>query len=219
MQKTNYTSLKNIFLSLVLMAFISGYGQGRAISKSSINRDKPTFNLQEQANSRSEVSVSNILTKNNNKVFSKGEIDTLNFPLAGEYSIYVSDEGGYVSGNNSYNDKAKADFFTINEAKKITGVLIDFAHATGNSDIELSIWDNAGISGSPGTEIYSKSVSIEQIKTDVQNNYTTFVEFESPVDLNGNFYAGVKLPSAAGDTIVVWTNTDGDSNPPTAWDQ
>jgi len=223
MQKINLTIFKITFISLLFFTFFNGIGQEREAIKTSSNENKPTLKIKQQtinkSTSRATISLSDIRKKNSRSLLSKGDIDTLNFPLTGEYTYYLTDEGGYVSGNNSYNDKAKAEYFVINEAKKVTGILIDFVLATGDSDIELAIWDNSGDDGSPGSEIYNTNISISQVISDVQNNVTTFVEFENAIIVNDNFYTGVKLPTNEGDTVVIWTNTHEDTNPATAWEQ
>ena len=75
MQKINFTSLKHFFLSLLLTVFISGFGQERPISKSSIIVNKPILKLKQQAdekiNSRTSVSLSNIQTKSNQRLLTK----------------------------------------------------------------------------------------------------------------------------------------------------
>jgi hypothetical protein len=47
----------------------------------------------------------------------------------------------------------------------------------------------------------------------------TWVPIDPPVSINHPFYAGFMLPTAPGDTLVVWSNLDGDTNPGTAWDK
>jgi PKD repeat protein len=147
-------------------------------------------------------------------------IDTLNFPLPGNYVLYIMDNsGGYVNGNNIYNDLAKANYFPFSEEAKITGVLFDFAVAKGgNPSIELSIWNNSGIAGSPGSKIDQTTISHNSIKADVQNQQLTYVPFNPPVAVSQSFYAGFYLPTAAGDTLVVWGNDHGDTDPGTAWE-
>jgi hypothetical protein len=142
--------------------------------------------------------------------------DTLNFPLEGEYALYIYD-GGYISGNNDYFDKAKANYFEGPQSYLITGVLIDFAWATGgNTDIEVAVW---GDTKSPGSKLGSQMIGLSSIINDVANEETTFVNFDNPVVVNGDFYVGVVLPTAPGDTVAVYTNTDGDTDPATAWEQ
>ena len=144
--------------------------------------------------------------------------DTLNYPLPGSYTVYVlTDGGGYVSGNNSYGDKAVANKFSLSENGYLNGILYDFAVAVGaNPDIEVNLY-NSNSEGAPGAKLASKTVSLNTIKDDVANEQLTYVPFNPPVSVGQNFFAGFVFPTAAGDTLVVWGNSDGDTNPGTAW--
>ncbi len=146
--------------------------------------------------------------------------DTLNYPLEGIYTLYsITGNGGYICGNNLFNDLAKANYFSSNDDLKITGMLVDFAVATGgNPQIEMAIWNNNGAQGGPGTKLASESVDMNTIKSNLANNMMTEVVFDQPVILNHPFYAGFVLPTDAGDTLAVWSNEDGDTFPGTAWD-
>ncbi|MEZ5083344.1 MAG: T9SS type A sorting domain-containing protein [Bacteroidales bacterium] len=149
----------------------------------------------------------------------KYNADTLNYPLAGQYYIYYTDFG-YVSGNNEYGDKAKANIFEYPGTGYVTGILFDFAAATNsNINIEIAIWDNTGTNNSPGNIIGSTTAPLDDIFIDVLNNQTTYIEFNPPVEVTSQFYAGVVLPQTSGDTIAVYSNTDGNTNPATAWEQ
>jgi len=146
-------------------------------------------------------------------------IDTLHFPLQGTYALYISAQGGYVTGNNEYGDLAKADYFELNQEYQVNGILFDFAHAVGgNPSVEVAVWDNTGTANSPGVKIATASVSLNTIKNDVTNQVMTYVPFNPPVILTTSFYAGVILPTANGDTLAIWSNTDGDTNPGIGWE-
>lgn len=147
------------------------------------------------------------------------EIDTLNYPLAGEYGVYITDANGFVTGNNEFGDLAKANYFPNNQTRYVTGLLLEFAYATGgNPNIEIAIWDNSGTNGKPGSKIGSNSLFLNTIKNHIINNQFSFVAFDPPVNVSQPFYAGFMLPTTTGDTLVVWSNTDGDTSPSTAWE-
>ncbi|MBN2681663.1 MAG: PKD domain-containing protein [Bacteroidales bacterium] len=146
--------------------------------------------------------------------------DTLRFPLTGTFSIYGASPGGYLAGNNGYGDKAKVDFFNdYAPYTKIEGALIAFAYASGSGNCRVGVWNNSGASGAPGTMIGYKDIPISTIISDVSAGYYTEVVFDSPITIPGNFYLGVVLPTAAGDTVVVYTNDNGESAVNTAWEQ
>ena len=149
------------------------------------------------------------------------QIDTLNYPLPGNFAIYVDNNvGGYVCGTNGYNDRAKANFFSNNQSLKITGVLFDFFLAKGgNPSIEIGIWDNDGTDNAPGTLLGNKNISMDEINDDINNQQLSFVEFNTPIPINHSFYVGFMLPTATGDTLVVWSNEHVDTFPGIAWEK
>lgn len=148
------------------------------------------------------------------------EVDTLIFPLEGTYTVYILENNqGFVCGTNLWNDLAKANYFTVYEPIKITGLLVDFLWAAGgNPEIDLNIWNNNGEGGVPGSILASSKVELNTIKSDIANQMLTYVAFDPPVVLNHSFYAGFELPTAAGDTLAVWSNEHGDTNPGIAWE-
>jgi len=155
------------------------------------------------------------------------DCDTLHFPLAGDmvmYSVfYTSGVYGYVSGNNGYSDKAKADFFTpMSPFTKMAGAYFKFGKAknavSADYKIALHVWDNSGPGGAPGNILYTDSIPYSQIRSNIQLNAYTFVPFETPLDISSSFYLGVMLPDKPGDTIVLMTNKSGQSMPGTAWE-
>lgn len=148
--------------------------------------------------------------------------DTAHYPLAGTPTIYGSSNGGYVSGNNGYGDKAKADYFSgFTSGWTISEAFIYFGAATGSSSqVPIKIWNDNGTGGAPGTTaLGTVNVPISTIITDVTAQQVTYVTFTSPVAIDGSFFVGVVLPTVAGDSVAIVTNTDGDTSPGTAWEQ
>jgi PKD repeat protein len=154
--------------------------------------------------------------------------DTLHFPLPGNmvmYSIrYVNGAYGYVSGNNGYSDKAKADlFYPMSPYNKLIGAYFKFGKAkkvpSHGFSIPVKVWNNSGPGSSPGTVLLTDSIPIMQIINDVNTNKYTFIEFPTPLDISSTFYLGVELPTLAGDTLVLLTNKNGQTSPGTAWEQ
>jgi hypothetical protein len=157
---------------------------------------------------------------------SQQDCDTLLYPLPGTYTLYrvTGDEYGYVSGNNSTQDKAKANlYYEYPAGKEIRGVLFDFAVARNlsgtNPDIVFAIWDNTGDQASPGAMKASVTLPLSQIIQDVANQQLTYVGFDTPVPITDHFYAGVILPVTTGDTLAMWTNRNGDVPAGVAWEQ
>ncbi len=154
--------------------------------------------------------------------------DTLNKVLPGTPVMYISRNSsnvrnGYVSGNNGFGDKAKAEYFASTAGyNRIAGGILKFGKATAagaSSSVTVAVWDNTGANGSPGAIIGSQVVPISSIATNVAANQATTVNFTTPITVNGPFYMGVQLSNTPGDTVALITNTSGDSPAGKGWEQ
>jgi len=143
----------------------------------------------------------------------------LNDPLVGTATFYTTDGGsGYVSGTNSYGDLSKVNFFDYTGTGYVTNLGFNVAYAQGSSsNLKLVVYDSNG--GSPGTLLGSKSISMSSISAGFSDAGDYFeYTFDSPIQVNGDFFAGVELPGGS-DVFALITNTDGDVNPGTAWEE
>jgi len=136
------------------------------------------------------------------------QCDTLRYPLPGTPSLYVveSPGSGFVCGNNTYGDLAKADYFVPPvTGNKIHKALLAFGHAAGASgldpDVEFRIWNNNGSNGYPGDVLGTTVVKLSQIIEDMGDQHLTEVVFDPPVQIMGAFYLGVMLPTTPGDIV------------------
>lgn len=150
--------------------------------------------------------------------------DTLNFPLIGEYALYVYEDGldGYVTGNNAYGDLAKGNYFPkIGNQHWINSLFLDFAEVSYNG-IEDELLDvtifSKDSNGKPGGVLGETQILLSEIADDLASGYASFVEFEDRIWYDGGFFVSMQLPVLDGDTIAFWSNTDGDQIPATAWD-
>jgi PKD repeat protein len=132
-------------------------------------------------------------------------------------------DSGYISGNNIFGDKAKADRFTsIAPYTHITGGVFYLSKAVDNgapSNVTFAVWNNTGTGGSPGaTPIATKTVPISSLSTGTTPNY---IYFNNPVSVSGltSFYVGVILPQTPGDTVALYTNQYDPNVTNTAWEQ
>lgn len=169
---------------------------------------------------------SDVETKTNYITVTNGSTqtcDTLHYPLSGTPVLYGSSGMGYVGGNNSYGDIAKADYFdSYSPYTTIYGAYFWFGVATDDgstSNITFNVWDNSGSAGNPSAVIGTATVPLATIVSNTNSGYMTGVSFTSPVTITGPFYVGCVLPQSAGDTLALITNTDGDTSPGTAWEQ
>ncbi len=151
-----------------------------------------------------------------------GACDTLNYPLDSIVLYSVPNNGGFVTGTNQFGDQAKAVYIASSgAATHITGVMIEFGAATAASNtstVQFNIWDNTGPSGAPGTIIGSQTVLITDIITNGNAGLPTTAVFANPVPITGPFYAGFTIPSTAGDTVAVVSDTIGHTVPGLAWE-
>ncbi len=126
----------------------------------------------------------------------------------------------YANGNNSYGDKAKANYFagSVN-GNVIQDIYLQFIYATGTGSATINVWNNSGTGGSPGTAIAVKLVPISTIITDINASQVTHVVLTSPVILTGPCYVGVTLPTSAGDTVILAADTSASPSYNVAWEK
>jgi len=139
----------------------------------------------------------------------------------GTPSLYTLDIGGYLSGNNSFGDQAKAERFDLTH-KYISGFEIDWVDITfgyaSKSDIEINVvvWDDK--SGRPGTAIAKQSIPLSNIAEDVFWGQATRIYFDTPIEVGAVFFIGAELPSIGGDALAIKTNMEQEAVGNTAWD-
>jgi hypothetical protein len=137
----------------------------------------------------------------------------------------VSSNGtGWISGTNSFLDKAKADKYTANTNLQIKGLWIFFGYlyspGNGSSTVLYKVWNNNGTGGAPGTALGAQTTTTLTIYNNLIATpaQPTYVQFPSMITHNGTFYAGVEFDPTNGDTIAVVTNTQ-NLTANTAWEQ
>ncbi|WP_299818701.1 S8 family serine peptidase [uncultured Pontibacter sp.] len=148
--------------------------------------------------------------------------DNLFTPFVGTPTLNPVTGGGYVTGNNTYGDLAKANAYDYARAGAyITGTKIKFGAATAadaNATVKVVVWDNAGTNGAPKNIIASKDIKISDIVADVTAERVTDITFAAPVALTDRFYVGVLLNQEAGNEVAINSNTAGDATPHTSWE-
>lgn len=130
---------------------------------------------------------------------------------------------GFVLGNNGYNViQRTAEYFSSYPSPgfTVTGAYIYFAKAyskTGKS-VTVTLWDNTGAGGSPGTVLGSKTVTIGSLSTTAP----TLITFTSPITVGSSgFFLGVDYTTIyntiSTDSLAIVSNMDGESVPGTVW--
>lgn len=147
--------------------------------------------------------------------------DTLqNFQATDTLVLFDDPDGGYVSGQNSYGDIAKAEIYTgIGSGGTVGSVLILFGAASAANATDtftVNIWDGSG--GSPGNILASTNYTYQMAEDDVSSLSISVVNFPGPANVGSTFFAGVAFDYAAGDTIAIVNSNDLSVVPATAWE-
>lgn len=120
------------------------------------------------------------------------------------FDVVAPDDSGFITGHNAYLDKAKAEKFEGLPGDSLTGLTMWFAEAAAPSNvakITVTVWDDNGASGAPGTVLASKQISIKSIQNNINDTATLgFVTtyFNKAIANPGTFYAGFSMTYAGG---------------------
>ena len=130
---------------------------------------------------------------------------------------------GFISGTNSFLDKAKADKYTASSALQVKGLWIYFGYlyspGSGTSTVTYKVWNNNGVAGAPNATLGSQTTTTLNIYNNLIANpaQPTYVQFPNFISHNGTFYAGVEFDPTNGDSIAIVTNTQ-NLSANTAWE-
>lgn len=151
------------------------------------------------------------------------QLDTLTEFFTGTPTLYGSTGGGYVSGNNGYGDLGK--YMRFDNTMGITG---------DGTLIGAVLWlpaknDNGGSfdvvvrefnAGTLGNTLASETFTLASVDTATAAlmvaegavGYNLAVTFSTPVAVTSasDIVVGIELPTTAGDSIALISNTDGD---------
>jgi hypothetical protein len=165
---------------------------------------------------------------NSSNVCSGGVVcdDVQNFSDTDTPSLYPNpNDWGWISGHNSYDDRAKAEMFTQNVDAELRSVEIAFGQAydgTGSGTIDVNVWSESG--GLPATIVATESVAINTIPIGVSNLLS--VTFSSPIPITASpvtYFIGVEFSpntsDATQDSIALLTNANGETVSTTAYEQ
>ncbi|TVQ92850.1 MAG: T9SS C-terminal target domain-containing protein [Bacteroidetes bacterium] len=139
--------------------------------------------------------------------FAYAYCDTLNTDVKnGPLYLYLASDGGYATGTNVYNDKAKAQFFkNENEFTIIEGGVMAFGAAFDKGgNAYAAVWET-GADGKPAANpVRQKTLLVSDIKQDVHNARFTHFFFDPVVVVDGPFFMGVILPGE--DTLALYAS-------------
>lgn len=126
---------------------------------------------------------------------------------------------GWLAGNNSYNDLAKAEAFLQTDfpaGYQLTGFMLYFHAATGTGNITVKVWQANGAGGAPGTVLAQGSVPISSIPT---NGSPLVLNLNTPIPISSNFYIGLDLPTGTGNTVGLYTTAANEPSINSGWEQ
>ncbi|MGE0561119.1 MAG: PKD domain-containing protein [Flavobacteriales bacterium] len=169
-------------------------------------------------------------------VFTAPTCDTLNYPPNGTIVAYTTGAGlGYVIGSNQYLDKAKAEYISSAAHAPYTHVTggrfaVRSARDGGNgATVTFNVWDATGPGGSPGAVLGSVTVTLASLNTNPTGYENNIQQVMFPTAINvgtAPYFFGFVMnnfkttnPASTKDTLGLFSNTSGDSNPGTAWEQ
>ncbi len=148
-----------------------------------------------------------------------GFCDTVKNTYSSEFQLsfmhLTPEKWGYFPGHNGYTIKAYADKYTNYMFSVIRGLMVPvvkaYQAAGSNSKVRFTVWDVDSITGMPGIALGQKDIPVGAFTPYIYH----YVEFDTPVDVNGEFYVGFELfySSTAQDTFAVYMAPDrGNSN-------
>lgn len=146
------------------------------------------------------------------------QVDTLANHFTSAPTVYLSDNSGYISGNNGYGDLAKMQLFDttygVTAGGTITNVLLGVALKVDNAgSFNVKIWENNA--GQPGLELGSVNFPLSQTDTSLAAFqfgsdlfFNVNAAFNVAIPANKSFWAGIELPATAGDTIALYSTSN-----------
>lgn len=169
-------------------------------------------------------STNSIFFSNN----SRNCIDTItDFFDGATPSIYAAPNGGFVSGNNGYNDTEKLQLFNHFGNYSITGVWIWFGRKTFNSnnpastlEIIVKHTDSTAsnippfIKGPSDSVLAVQAIPVQSIiASDLPTIGLNYIAFDNPVLIRDGYAIGISMNNLEpGDTIAIYSSSDGDPN-------
>ena len=145
------------------------------------------------------------------------DCEYLHYPLPTPLDFYVlQNSGGYVSGTNYYGDLAKADYFTYSGNGTVESLNVTFGAIDGVSgSLIFTVW--ADNNGTPGNVLGSKTVTLGTVyNASVNQGFNYECVFDSPIAINGNFFAGVDFSSVSSPVGILTTTNGAAAN--TGWE-
>ena len=150
-----------------------------------------------------------------------GNCDTLsNLYSTDTLTVYQNTQTwGFITGNNGYQDKAKAEKFSnsLSPNQILTGALFYFFQGSGNGTFNIKAWDNSGSGGAPGTEFASGVGLYSSVTNDIMTQSLSHIPFTTVGTIVSDYYVGVEFTYNSTDSLTIISTTNKPTNG--AWEQ
>jgi len=200
------TYIKLVFLALIMLNSIRAFTQ----KKSGNPIVLPKQNLSGHS-------------KTPNDTLHPGNLDNLVSP---EYVLLPADDGGYVLGTNSWNDKCKCQQYKVTYNYHIEGAIYWFGYKRADSSgiVRFGIWNMDSLNGTtydyndstiqtgqacPGTLFVAISDTTKNIDTSSDFNQAHIVMFPFPVLVTNDYCIGVDLSNIGYDSLALVSTNKG----------
>lgn len=151
------------------------------------------------------------------------QVDTLSEFFTGTPTMYGAQGGGYVTGNNSYEDIAKGMRYNsangLSSGGTLTNVLAWIPvtiNTSGTATCTAKIYAFSSTTAL-GAQLGSQTLSLSSIDTTLAGfalaggkPFNANFVFSTPVTVPNDILVMIELPTTAGDTIAIVSNTSGD---------
>lgn len=130
---------------------------------------------------------------------------------------YPAEGGGYVTGNNVYGDREKAQFFSLpalgyEPQFVLYGVLARFTYKTVANPatvVQVHVYEADTAAFRPGAlRVTSNSLTLAEVAADGTLTYFNLPAAETFSDQD-TFFVSLELPASSGDTLVLQSTQDG----------
>ncbi|MDD2387908.1 MAG: PKD domain-containing protein, partial [Bacteroidales bacterium] len=150
--------------------------------------------------------------------------------VVGSEVLYTVATGEYLAGYNQYGDLAKAEYFDDGITGNLEGAYFSFGAATvtnTGTNVTFNVYDDSGTGSAGGTVTYSPgnligttTVPITTIANNVANGESTYVAFNPPAQITGNFFIGFDIPSPTNSNDAIGLTTGGqDAGTDKGWEK
>ncbi|RYE14031.1 MAG: T9SS type A sorting domain-containing protein [Sphingobacteriales bacterium] len=134
----------------------------------------------------------------------------------GTYSNYTVPDptpnpghGGYLGGTNAYQHKATANKYVSSAVRNVYGANAIIGKASSNTPgtntmVVFKVWDDNGANGTPGTVLGTATMRLDSIIANLTATGAQFTQvvFNPAIQVTGDFFVGMEMPSTAGDTVA-----------------